>query len=123
MMDKLWEALNKLAESMGVAVEHLYVILVQQAKVQMVWDVLIILGIVIAIVFGIVMTRYFVKKCKADGGLYNEWDIAVTISGVITGAFSLVMITTVLPTIIKEIVQIAVNPPVWILEYVMNLIK
>ena len=49
--------------------------------------------------------------------------MAVTISRVVTGAFSLVMITAVLPTIIKEIVQIAVNPPVWILEYVMNLIK
>lgn len=122
MMDKLWEALNKLAESTGVAIEHLYTLLVQQAKVQMIWDALIVLGVLLLIALGIFVTMFFIKKYKEDD-FYSEWETPAIASGVITGVLGVICVVGVIPSAIREIVQIAVNPPVWILEYVMNLIK
>lgn len=122
MMEKLWEELGKLAEATGVAVEKLYVILEQQAKVQLVWNILFIIGIIVAIVAGILLSKYFSKKAK-EGGAYNEWDIPMVICSATTAIFGFIGLFFTIPKLVREIVQIVVNPPVWILEYVMNLIK
>lgn len=122
MMEKMWEALEKLAQSTGVAVEKLYVILEQQAKVQLVYDVLMIIGVIVAILVGVFLTKYFLKKSKEDG-LYSEWEIPATFTGITTGVGGFIGCVLLIPSLIAEIVQILINPSVWILEYVMNLIK
>lgn len=121
MTEKLWEALEKLAESTGVAVEKLYVVLEQQAKVQMVYDVLLLLGVVILLIIGGVAIKKLHKKAKED--MYGDWDVLFVIVTAVTGVFGCMGVFVLIPELIKEIVQIMVNPPVWILEYVMNLIK
>lgn len=121
MTEKLWEALEKLAESTGVAVEKLYVVLEQQAKVQMVYDVLLLLGVVILLIIGGVAIKKLHKKAEED--MYGDWDVLFIIITAVTSVFGGVAVFAIIPELIKEIVQIMVNPPVWILEYVMNLIK
>ncbi len=121
MLEKMWEVLEKLAKTTGVAVEKLYVILEQQAKTQLVLDILTILGIICLIIGGIYVSRYFFKKYKESR--YADWETPMILSGIITGVTGFLSIFFIIPELVREIVQILVNPPVWILEYVMNLIK
>lgn len=121
MTEKLWEALEKLAESTGVAVEKLYVILEQQAKVQMVYDVLLLIGIIILLIIGGIVIKKLHKKAKED--MWGDWDVLFVIVSAVTSVFGCIGVFVLIPELIGEIVQIMVNPPVWILEYVMNLIK
>ena len=121
-MEKMWEALEKLAQSTGVAVEQLYTILVQQAKVQLVFDVLQILGIIILVVVGVFITKYFLKKSKKND-LFDIWGLPAIIVGSTTCIGAFVGCTLEIPALIADIIQILINPSVWILEYVMNLIK
>lgn len=122
MMEKMWEALEKLAQSTGVAVEQLYTILVQQAKVQLVFDVLLIIGIIILIAVGVFLTKYFLKKSK-ENELFDIWELPAIIVGFATCIGGFAGCTLQIPTLIADIIQILINPSVWILEYVMNLIK
>ena len=120
-MEKLWDALGKLAESTGVAVEQLYVVLQQQAKVQLVCDILLVVAIVIALISAIIITIKLLKKVLKDG-MYSDWEIPAMLSAIVTVVLGIISLFVV-PMNIIEIVQILVNPPVWILEYVVNLIK
>lgn len=120
-MEELWSRLDKLAESTGVAVEQLYSVLLQQAKVQLVYDILLLIGIIVLVAIGVLIT----KKCYKNSikNPYSEWIVVFIILSVVTCAFGFVGVIAIIPKLIKEIVQITVNPPVWVLEYIANLIK
>lgn len=122
MMEKLWDALEKIAQSTGVAVEKLYVLLEQQAKVQLAYDILLIIGIIVVIIAGVIFSKYCFKRVKEDGR-FSNWETPAIISTVLTGALGIFGGFCLLPSLIGEIIQILINPPVWILEYVMKLIK
>ena len=85
------------------------------------WIVLILFLLVILISGGIYVSRYFFKKYKESR--YADWETPMILSGIITGVTGFLSIFFIIPELVREIVQILVNPPVWILEYVMNLIK
>ncbi len=123
MMERLWDALEKIAQSTGVTVEKLYVLLEQQAKVQLAYDILLVIGIIVMIIAGVIFSKYCFKRYKEDGRHFSEWETYATLSSVITsvGVFSSCLFFV--PMLIGEIIQILINPPVWILEYVMKLIK
>ncbi|WP_297994090.1 hypothetical protein [uncultured Clostridium sp.] len=122
MIEKLWDALEKIAQSTGVAVEKLYVLLEQQAKVQLACDILLVIGIIVVIIAGVIFSKYCFKR-KNEDGRFSDWETPAIISTVLTGTLGIFGGFCLLPCLIEEIIQILINPPVWILEYVMKLIK
>lgn len=122
MIEKIWVELEKLAQSTGVAVEKLYVMLEQQSKVQLTYDILALIGMVVLVIVGVYLSKYFFKKEK-DSDYYGDWGVAGVVVAIFTGAIGVVSFFCIAPVLIEEIVQIIINPPIWILEYVMNLIK
>ena len=116
-MGTLSQMLEKASQTMGIAVEQVYNILLQQAKVELVWDILGIIAIllILAVCYTIAYKLY---KEESKNDYYKNY----------TGA----VLTAVLPTIfggvfgtmaVIEIVQILVNPPVWVLNFLVKMFQ
>lgn len=123
MKEEILGELSKLAETTGVAIEKLYSILMQQSKVQVIYNILTIIGIIAGLIVGIIISRYFFKKAKTDIGYASVWELPGVICGAITAIAGFVGCFIITPLLIGEIIQIFVNPDVWILEYIVKLIK
>lgn len=118
-MDKLAELLEKASQQLGVAVEQLYAVLLQQAKVELVFDVLIIIGLLVLIALGIFAIKFCTKKANED--YYSDWEVGAMVSTAFTVITAVVSILGFIPIAIREIVQILINPPVWVLEYLVRM--
>lgn len=116
-MGTLSQMLEKASQTMGVAVEQVYNILLQQAKVELVWDILGIIAIILILAVCYTLA-YKLYKAESKYDYYKNY----------TGA----VLTALLPTIfggvfgtmaVIEIVQILVNPPVWVLEFLVKMFQ
>lgn len=116
-METLANLLEKASQTMGVAVEQVYQVLLQQAKVELVWDILGVIAIlaVLAICYTI---SYKMYKSESKSDYYRDYTGAVmiavlpTIFGGLLGSMAIV-----------EIVQILVNPPVWVVQFLIKMFQ
>lgn len=118
-METLAELLEKASQAMGVAVEQVYAVLLQQAKVVLVFDIIVIIGLLALTGVGVFAIKYCRKRAKGD--YYSEWHAGVVVSSTVTAIIAGVSFLGAIPTGIREIVQILVNPPVWVLEYLAKM--
>lgn len=123
MVDKLMIELSKIEEYTGVSVEKLYEILEKQATVELIYNIAGIILLIFLIYLGYLASKYFASKTETLGGYYSdEWEIAMIISIGFTIIIAIVALFTI-PIGIRDIIQIIVNKPVWMLEYLTGLIK
>lgn len=117
-MDKLSDLLTKAAEQLGVAADAVYGVLLQQARVEFMWNVVsMVLLIVVAIILGLLAALFW--RLYKEGDDWNDWNVGAVLCSIATVAVPLIG----LPIHIRECVQIVVNPPVWVLEFLMKLIN
>lgn len=122
------DALIQISEKLGVAAEQVGIVLSNQTKVALCKDIIILSGLII---LGIIVVRAIKKSYKkyvlyrdSDEYTYEDLEgaqtglVAFSIIGVILALVSIFVI----PNIISEIIQIVLNPPIWILEYLVELI-
>lgn len=126
MAEKLILELQKLEEYSGISMESIYQMLEKQASVHLIYDILAIVGCVVLLCLGIFAIIYFYKKDKEvylrQKYLKPDYEILLTISSVVTiliAGISLFLI----PFCVADLIQIIVNEPAWILEYLTELIK
>ena len=120
MVDKLMMELSKIEEYTGVSVEKLYEILEKQATIEIIYNIAGIIFLIFLIYLGYLASKYFRSKTK---GYYNaEWELALNISITFTVTVAIIALI-VIPIAIGDIIQIIVNKPVWMLEYLTGLIK
>lgn len=120
MTETLTTLLEKASVAMGVAVDQVYSMLIQQAKVELVFDILLIIGMLLLIGFGVFAVKFCKKKADEEG-YYSEWEAGVVVSSIMTAVAAGVTFIGIIPLAIKEIVQILINPPVWVIEYLIRM--
>lgn len=120
MNDKLQKTLTDLAEKFGTSVEHLWGVLLYQARVQVITD---LFYYVLCIVVGVVLYRChikFSKKYDAKYGsscYYEDNDLCIPIMaviGVIWIAYFIYCISSIGTT-----VSAAINPEYWALKEIL----
>ena len=121
MEEKLMEAIESIAKASGVAVEKVYQVLEKQSKLQLVYDVVILVAVVSFIIGSIFLIIYAYKQSQKRPR--NMWDTLFPIISISCAFFDSVFIFAVIPMCFLEIMQIIYNNPIWILEYITNLIK
>lgn len=122
MADKLIVELQKIGEYTGISIESLYEMLENQANVHLIYDILGFIGCISLLSLGIFAILYFRKKDKEDYNYSTNYEslmIASSVATTIIAGASLVII----PLCVGEIIQILINKPAWILEYLTGLIK
>lgn len=116
-MGTITELLTKASEKLGIAVDLVYDVVVQQSKVVLVWNILAIIGLLI---LSAVLWKIGTKLIKHYDEVLDDWcAILGWTCRACAGFFPVILI----PEMIRECVQILVNPPIWILEYLTNLFK
>lgn len=118
MDDKMFEALNALANKLGVTVEYLWGILIKQAGIEVVND-LIFYAIVAAI---IIATWYLARICikRAQKSWVNNelWIGTALCGGVLSVFLLLISINSIGSTITK-----IRNPEYWALKQITSVLK
>lgn len=123
MVDKLMMELSKMEEYTGVSVEKIYEVLEKQATVEIIYNVAGIIFIIFLICIGYSASKYFKSKSESINRYYQDtWEIAMIVSMALTLVF-VIMGLCIIPLCIGDIIQIIVNKPIWMLEYLTGLIK
>lgn len=126
MVEKLMLELSKMEEYTGVSIDKLYDVLEKQANVQLIYDISKIVGCVVLLCLGVLASVYFIQK---DDETNLGWHCITSIYEVMkeislwatVGIFTVSLF--VIPSCIGDIIQILINKPAWILEYLTGLIK
>ncbi|MGG1018587.1 hypothetical protein ABE151_04270 [Bacillus paralicheniformis] len=118
-MDKAMEYIDKLAEKLGVAAEHVYGVLVKQAFANGVTDAIIgAVFLMIAVVAGVIITKIAVKAYESDCGAWDvEWGLLVIIVGlsvILPGVFGIYVIT--------EGIKALINPEYYAIKEILDTI-
>lgn len=118
--NKVFEMLEQVAEQLGVAAEKLYPILLKQAKID---GIVNIIGLIVLIIITYFSVRFAIKKYRKD---VNEFD-ELTIEGFVLSVFaflSTICLIVELSLIKTTILTPLLNPDWYILnELLANLIK
>lgn len=125
MMVQLQELLFKAAEQLGVAVEAVWGVLLQQTKVELAINIItIIIALAViagGIVGGIAMLKAY-RKQQEERSWYNvdEWLEPVGwISIIVPPIFGSIFFLGN----IRETVQLIFNPPMWVFEYLVKMFQ
>ena len=112
--------LDTLSKKFGVAVDKIYPILLQQTKVDLVRDALMIIFSFIVLFFAIKLIKYGIKKNKEQD--YTDYDDVMgcwIVGGLISAIAVFIIFVNVSP-----IIQIALNPDYYIFtHYIQPLIS
>lgn len=126
MAEKLILELQKLEEYSGVSIDSIYQMLEKQASVHLIYDILAIIGCIVLLCLGVFAILYFRKKDKETrrghyfiSSDYESLKIISSIATTFIAGISLFLI----PFCVADLIQIIVNKPAWILEYLTKLIK
>lgn len=118
------QIIAKVSEQIGVAIDQLCTILMNQARVQLIYD---IVYCVIFLIISATLIHYFKKYYKKydESTDYCESDHYATIAATfaIIGVLFIVFGGIVFVADLKEIIQILVNPQIWIFDFIMNYAK
>lgn len=116
-MGTIAELLTKASEKLGIAVDLVYDVVAQQSKVVLVWNILTIIGLLI---LSVVLWKIGTKLIKHYDEVLDDW---CAVLGWTCRACAGFLPVLLIPEMIRGCVQILVNPPIWILEYLTNLFK
>ena len=116
-MERLVDLLEKASQATGVAVEQVYQILIQQSKVELIWNTLGIIAIlvILAICYTVAYKMYKKERKYSEYRDYTGAIMTAIIPTIFGGLFSTIAVV--------EIVQILVNPQVWVLEYLIKMFQ
>lgn len=120
MNDKLQKTLTDLAAKFGTSVEHLWGVLLYQAKVQVITD---LFYYVLCIVGGVVLYRYHIKFSKkydtkyGSSCSYEDSDFCIPIMGVLGVMWITYFIYCICS--IGTTVSAAINPEYWALKEIL----
>lgn len=121
MVEKLMLELSKMEEYTGVSIDKIYDALERQANVQIVYNILSIIGVILVVYIGYLASKYCKTKDE-ESSYYEDWEFWKLISMGFT-AFFVIVALFYIPDCIIDIVQIIFNKPIWMLEYLTGLIK
>lgn len=120
MVESLNVLLDKAASFLGVAADKVYEIALKQAQVTVVTDFVWIIIAVTLIAGGLLLGHYLMKKSKE----VSSWDEGTYIMfGWLSRVIPTIIGLSIIITSILEIIQIKINPELWIIEYLVNLFK
>lgn len=126
MAEKLILELQKLEEYSGISMESIYEMLEKQASVHLIYDILGIVGCIVLLCLGVFAILHFRKKEKETRGRYfiinDDYESLKIISSIAT-TFIAGISLFLIPFCVADIIQMIVNKPAWILEYLTKLIK
>ena len=118
------QIIAKVSEQIGVAIDQLCTILMNQARVQLIYD---IVYCVVFLIISATLIHYFKKYCKKynESTDYCESDHYATIATIfaIIGVLFIIFGGIAFVADLKEIIQILVNPQIWIFDFIMNYAK
>lgn len=125
MMGQLQELLSKAAEQLGVAVEAVWGVLLQQTKVELAINIIVIVIALIAIMGGIfggikMLKTLYKQKQERRWFEVDDWLEPV---GWILIIVSSVLGSGVIMGNIRETVQLIFNPPMWVFEYLVKMFQ
>lgn len=114
-MDRLWELLEQAGTALGVAGEQVYGVLVRQAYVEAVLSVFCVLAVIVGFVLMWKGTAKLIESANND--CYSDADVGAYI---IRG-FACVIAPVAIYFDVRTIIQVVVNPAMWVLEYLTNM--
>lgn len=122
MVEKLMLELSKMEEYTGVSIDRIYDVLERQANVQIVYNILSIIGVMLVVYIGYLASKYCKTKDEESPYYEDVWEIGTVFSISFTVGMILFGLYLI-PHNTAEIVQIICNKPIWMLEYLTGLIK
>ena len=122
MAEKLMLELSKMEEYTGVSIDKIYDVLERQANVQIVHNILGIIGIILVVYIGYLASKYCKTKDEESSCYEVGWEMGTVLSITLTVGMMLFGLYLI-PHNTAEIVQIIFNKPIWMLEYLTGLIK
>lgn len=125
MVEQLQELLVKAGEQLGVAAEAVWGVLLQQTKVELAINIVILVIAFLAIVVGILGGVKMLKAYAEQYATRDRWDrdewlepvgwvllIVPPLFGGLTILF-----------LIRETAQLILNPPMWVFEYLVRMFQ
>ena len=114
--------IDTLSKKLGVAADKIYPVLLQQAKVDVIQNILLIAFMLGLIVIAIIYIKWANKNYK-DSNSYGSEDTIMYTSWWIGGIISLICLIIIICSI-SAIIQISINPNYYIFsQYIQPLIK
>lgn len=125
MMGQLQELLSKAAEQLGVAVEAVWGVLLQQTKVELVINVITVIIALLLIGGGIfaglkMLKAYHKQEQERRWFEVDEWLEPV---GWVSLILPPIVGSLVFMCNIRETVQLIFNPPLWVFEYLVKMFQ
>lgn len=119
-MEKLTELLTMLASKLGTTVEYLWTVLIKQATISGIQNIILSVVVTIPIIIFGVYLRYFIKnKEKIEDG-YNEEFYYV---GLVVGTIISVVCVLVFAECINTAMTAFINPEFWALKEILEQLK
>jgi flagellar biosynthesis protein FlhB len=118
-MNELTKTLSELAAKFGVAVEHLYGVLINQAQVEVYRSLFIT---VVLVILWVIIIYVHKKLSRTDEDRLNRYDnsealVAImALSGTILSIFSIIFLIYLL----TDVVDAIFNPEYWALKQILN---
>ena len=126
-MKDLMPLLEQLASKLGTTVEMLWGVLLKQAMISGVVDLLIIIGLVVVAVF---WTRFVIKKTTSPGRdpergweLDADWRDEAKCFGWLSVFLTFGFIALIITFTAETIVSAFINPEYWALNKILRFIK
>lgn len=120
MSDKI---IQQLADKFGTTVEHLWAVMVRQARVEAVLDIFWILALIATLVLTAWFVRYAWRKTKEED-YSNRWDEeAVVVISVVCGIISALITVPIIALLSYGLVSKLFNPEYWALQQILDAIK
>jgi len=117
-MDKLTEELIiELAKKLGTTAVHLWEVLIRQAIILSVVDIIVIAGWVYCLVF---MYRFIDKKTKKIKGFNAQWDDEQAIIAWLIFAIVIVIFVIIVGISIGAVISGIINPEYWALKQLIK---
>ncbi len=119
MSDQLQKALAELAQKLGTTAEHLWGVLMRQARVEIITDCMAFVG---AIILVLIVIRYWFWFRDNHDEISDSLEMFSVMGGVVVSLFTLI-ITVVSIVNLFDLPTLIFNPEYWALSQIRGLIK
>jgi glycerol uptake facilitator-like aquaporin len=121
MNDQLQKVLADLAAKFGTSVEHLWKVMIYQARISVLVDLLQYLILAIIGVVLIIAHKRFMKKIpgnRCDNNSYEEYDAVTTIMAILAVGWTIGVAVAFFS--LGDTLTAALNPEYWALKQILN---
>ena len=118
------QIIAKVSEQIGVAIDQLCTILMNQARVQLIYDIIYCaIFLIISATFIYFFKKYYKKYDESTDYCESDHYATIAIIFAIVGGAFIIFGGIFFVSDLKEIIQILVNPQIWIFDFIMNYAK